>query len=42
MNFKSFIKDKILLTVLLLFGIATIEIFLIVNMERSFLLWKKY
>ncbi len=29
MNFKSFIKDKILLTVLLLFGIATIEIFLI-------------
>ncbi len=29
MNFKSFIKDKILLTVLLLSGIATIEIFLI-------------
>ncbi len=29
MNFKSFIKDKILLTVLLLFGIITIEIFLI-------------
>lgn len=29
MNFKSFIKDKILLSFLLLFGIATIEIFLI-------------
>lgn len=29
MNFKSFIKDKILLGFLLLFGIATIEIFLI-------------
>lgn len=29
MNLKSFIKDKILLTVLLLFGIITIEIFLI-------------
>ena len=29
MNFKSFIKDKILLCFLLLFGIATIEIFLI-------------
>ena len=29
MNFKSFIRDKILLTTLLLFGIATIEIFLI-------------
>ena len=29
MSFKDFIKDKILLTVLLLFGIATIEIFLI-------------
>ncbi len=29
MNFKSFIKDKILLITLLLFGIATIEIFLI-------------
>ena len=29
MNFKSFIKDRILLTVLLLFGIITIEIFLI-------------
>lgn len=29
MNFKSFIKDKIILTTLLLFGITTIEIFLI-------------
>ena len=29
MNFKNFIKDKILLGFLLLFGIATIEIFLI-------------
>ena len=29
MNFKNFIKDKILLCFLLLFGIATIEIFLI-------------
>ncbi len=29
MNFKSFIKDKILLCFLLLFGITTIEIFLI-------------
>ena len=29
MNFKSFIKDKILLITLLLFGIVTIEIFLI-------------
>ncbi len=29
MNFKSFIKDEILLTILLLFGIITIEIFLI-------------
>ncbi len=29
MSFKSFIKDKIFLTSLLLFGIATIEIFLI-------------
>ena len=29
MNLKSFVKDKILLTVLLLFGIITIEIFLI-------------
>ncbi|MCI9063695.1 MAG: hypothetical protein HFJ17_03740 [Clostridia bacterium] len=29
MNFKAFIKDKILLSCLLLFGIATIEIFLI-------------
>lgn len=29
MNFKSFIKDKILLITLLLFGITTIEIFLI-------------
>ncbi len=29
MRFKSFIKDKILLTILLLFGIITIEIFLI-------------
>ena len=29
MNLKDFIKDKILLTILILFGIATIEIFLI-------------
>ena len=29
MNFKSFMKDKLVLTILLLFGIATIEIFLI-------------
>lgn len=29
MNFKNFIKDKILLTVLIIFGIATIEVFLI-------------
>ena len=29
MSLKSFVKDKILLTVLLLFGIITIEIFLI-------------
>jgi len=28
-NFKSFMKDKLVLTILLLFGIATIEIFLI-------------
>ena len=29
MSLKSFVKDKILLTILLLVGIATIEIFLI-------------
>lgn len=29
MNFRSFIKDKFLLTVLIIFGILTIEIFLI-------------
>lgn len=29
MSFRSFIKDKILLTVLIIFAIATIEIFLI-------------
>lgn len=29
MNFRNFIKDKILLTVLIIFGICTIEIFLI-------------
>lgn len=29
MNFKSFMKDKMLITLLLLFGVITIEIFLI-------------
>jgi len=29
MNFRSFIKDKFLLTFLIIFGILTIEIFLI-------------
>lgn len=29
MNFRSFIKDKILLTFLIIFGILTIEVFLI-------------
>ena len=37
MNFKSFIKDKILLCFLLLFGIATIEIFLIPYRFGSFI-----
>lgn len=37
MNFKSFIKDKIMLTTLLIFGIATIEIFLIPYSVANFI-----
>ena len=37
MSFKSFIKDKMITTIMLLFGIATIEIFLMIYPIGNFL-----